>query len=103
MCRCRHPLQVSPPVNRRPGTLRQRSVRLGLNKLSALEPAEPIRRYDPENDRRKSFPIGADFLGVAGEVLEGIGKPTLDFMAKVSEPRPDINGSALAGLLLGYS
>ena len=23
--------------------------------------------------------------------------------AKVSEPRPDINGSALAGLLLGYS
>jgi DNA-binding MarR family transcriptional regulator len=41
--------QIAAEVGVSPATVSRILRRLGLNRLSALEPAEPIRRYQREN------------------------------------------------------
>jgi transposase len=41
--------QIAAETSVSPATVSRVLRRLGLNKLSALEPAEPIRRYEREN------------------------------------------------------
>ena len=44
--------QIAAQVGVSPATVSRILRRLGLNKLSALEPAEPVRRYERERPAR---------------------------------------------------
>jgi hypothetical protein len=44
--------QIAAEVGVSPATVSRILQRLGINKLSALEPTEPVRRYEREHPRR---------------------------------------------------
>jgi hypothetical protein len=48
-----------------PATVSRLLRRLGLNKLSALEPAEPVRRYERQNPGSSSISISKSSAGSA--------------------------------------
>ena len=49
--------QIAVEVGVSPATVSRILRRLGLNRLSALEPAEPVRRYERENPANSSISI----------------------------------------------
>lgn len=57
--------QIAVQVGVSPATVSRVLRRLGLNKLSALEPAEPIRRYEREHQANSSISISRSSVASA--------------------------------------
>jgi hypothetical protein len=57
--------QIAAATGVSPATVSRILRRLGLNKLSALEPAEPVRRYEPSIRASSSISISKSSGGSA--------------------------------------
>ena len=64
--------QIAKAVEVSPATVSRILKRLGLNKLKALEPIEPVRRYERENPGEL---IHLDIKSSAGSALSDIASP----------------------------